>query len=226
MILLKLFTLVLAFSIYILLGIESLFITYFSLLKLLFNYLICILALSNSISKNFTLSCNLFINLAAGSILIIGLHFILMAWLLYSNVDILSLIKSSIGFMQLIIIVYESSPKPCLSNEVNIESLYGMCLWGVLSVANDVMTFLNVNKDLFIIIPSSACTPVVPVWNSFSDPAKSTNCKLDVDYNICSVLFGGIFYFNILIVNIQCDRLVVSFKLCDPVMVCFKPSDK
>jgi hypothetical protein len=62
-------------------------------------------------------------------------------------------------------------------------------------------------------MPSSACKPVVPVCDNFSEPAKSTICIIDVEYNICSVLFCGILYFFILIENILWLLFDVSFKL-------------
>lgn len=40
------------------------------------------------------------------------------------------------------------------------------------------MTFLRLNRDLFISIDSFAVYPVVPEDDIFSDPARSTSCSL------------------------------------------------
>ena len=40
------------------------------------------------------------------------------------------------------------------------------------------ITFLRTNRDLFISMDSLADTPVVPVADIFSDPAKSTSYNL------------------------------------------------
>ena len=68
--------------------------------------------------------------------------------------------------------VFALPPKDSWRTRVNLESLYGMC-WDLPSVRL-FMTRPNVVSDLLIVFASSNVRPVAPVFEIFSEPAKST----------------------------------------------------
>ena len=77
------------------------------------------------------------------------------------------------------------------------------------------MTLMNVSKDLLMFPPSFRRIPVAPVESARSLPAKSTRfILLTVSLGILSTILA---WAN-LIVNMACDRLLVSFMLVEAVV--------
>lgn len=59
---------------------------------------------------------------------------------------------------------------------VNFESLYGTCYF--FSDVRALMTFPRQLNDLLIFLAYSNCWPLTPVFDTFSEPAKSTKYNL------------------------------------------------
>jgi len=82
--------------------------------------------------------------------------------------------------------VLELPPKLSLSKQVNFESLYGMCTFGLsLAKANALITIPKVVSDLLIFPAYFSRSPVAWVAFCLSDPAKSTKWSLGVLRHLC-----------------------------------------
>ena len=85
------------------------------------------------------------------------------------------------------IYVFELPPKAFYSILVKLEFLYGMTIFffPFYFSTNALMTLPSVDRLRLIILPSFSLSPVAPVYEDFSDPAKSIRLMTD---NFCAFL--------------------------------------
>ena len=110
------------------------------------------------------------------SLFIFGLFFIYFALFPNFNVDIVSASLNILGEHVIIKHVLEFPPKDSDNIRVSLESLYGT--WVDFPSVKAVITIPSDVRLLFIVLASSNNFPLAPVFEIFSDPAKSTRNNL------------------------------------------------
>ena len=124
------------------------------------------------------------------------------------NLSVLSVSASLNGWGEQVMIrsVFELPPSDSDSILVSFDSLYGIC-YTFLSV-RATMTLPSVVKLLLIFLASSKTCPYAPVFDIFSEPAKSTRNSLPVLHEPSSL-----FCIVIVSTNIAWERELTSFIL-------------
>lgn len=130
-------------------------------------------------SKSFSaLSSRIFNSYKVTSLLILGLFLIFFALLPKRSVPIVSASLKIDGLHVMIKHVFELPPSDSDKIRVNLESLQGICV--DLPSVKHLITIPSVVRDLFIVLASSNVYPFAPVFDTFSEPAKSTRNNLPV----------------------------------------------
>mmetsp|Transcript_5045 Transcript_5045/g.15301 ORF Transcript_5045/g.15301 Transcript_5045/m.15301 type:complete len:219 (-) Transcript_5045:647-1303(-) len=107
-----------------------------------------------------------------GSSLIFGLFLMFFARLAYLRVESVSSKFMSAGPTLAIMRVLVFPPKESCSIRVSLESLYGMC--PPFPSTRALITFPNALSERLILVASLSRSPVAPVLDCRSDPARST----------------------------------------------------
>jgi hypothetical protein len=74
--------------------------------------------------------------------------------------------------------VFAFPPKESFKINVNLESLYGICVFACLLLKAFITNPRELN-DLFILFAYFNLSPVANVFFCFYDPAKSTKCSFE-----------------------------------------------
>lgn len=125
-----------------------------------------------------------------GSVVVIKLSraevLIFLARLAYFNVFNVSSYCRDVGEMHAIITVLQLPAKESLSNRVNLESLYGICIFEdgprLCISYSAFIQFPSARSDRFILAPSIRRIPRFCVYAARSEPARSIKLSLPANY--------------------------------------------
>ena len=118
--------------------------------------------------------------------------------------------------------VLELPPKESFKTKVNLESLYGICLYFPYATStNAFITLPNTVRLLFILPASLSLSPKDPVIVYLSDPAKSTKCRREL-FTICIPF--SIFLLSIVIENSEWDLELSIFIYVSPTCLYLAPN--
>jgi len=124
------------------------------------------------------------ISLSYGSSLTTALFLICFALSAYFKVFTVSSKNLAPGLIAQIIYVFELPPRAFYSILVKFEFLYGITIlfFPFCFSTKALITFPKVDRLRLIILPSLSLSPVAPVCEDFSDPAKSIRLMTDNFY--------------------------------------------